>query len=59
MWESVGSRCALPFTSCLGPSEESDDLLADMARMPVILNVYDMVRKFILPYAHKIIQFYI
>ncbi|KAA0201791.1 hypothetical protein HAZT_HAZT006720 [Hyalella azteca] len=44
MWESVGSRCALPFTSCLGPGpgEESDDLLTSMARMPVILNVYDM-----------------
>ncbi|KAF2365247.1 PPPDE putative peptidase domain [Trinorchestia longiramus] len=44
MWESVGSRCVLPFTSCLGPGpgEESDDLLATMARQPVILNVYDM-----------------
>uniref|UniRef100_A0A2P2HYX2 Desumoylating isopeptidase 2-like n=1 Tax=Hirondellea gigas TaxID=1518452 RepID=A0A2P2HYX2_9CRUS len=44
MWDSVGSRCALPFTSCLGPGpgDDSDDLLGNMARMPVILNVYDM-----------------
>ncbi|XP_042209069.1 deubiquitinase DESI2-like isoform X3 [Homarus americanus] len=36
--------CRLPFASCLGPSaEDSDDIgYTNMARQPVILNVYDM-----------------
>lgn len=37
--------CRLPFASCLGPAvEDSDDIgYTNMARQPVILNVYDMV----------------
>ncbi|CAL4063378.1 unnamed protein product [Meganyctiphanes norvegica] len=37
--------CRLPFVSCLGPGEEDIDDFGhnpDMARQPVILNVYDM-----------------
>ncbi|XP_037799113.1 deubiquitinase DESI2-like [Penaeus monodon] len=36
--------CRLPFASCLGPSaEDLDDIgYTNMARQPVILNVYDM-----------------
>lgn len=35
--------CALQFPSCLSLPSESDELLPNMAREPIVLNVYDMV----------------
>jgi len=44
MWENFGSRCTLPLMSCLRPNliDSEDFTSPDMARTPVILNVYDM-----------------
>uniref|UniRef100_A0A0P4W1K4 PPPDE domain-containing protein n=1 Tax=Scylla olivacea TaxID=85551 RepID=A0A0P4W1K4_SCYOL len=45
MLEGLGT-CRLPFSSCLGPAvtDEGEDIAAyvNMARQPVIVNVYDM-----------------
>lgn len=39
---SPGASCNLAFPSCLKVNLEKEDLITNMAREPVILNVYDM-----------------
>ncbi|KAJ8679288.1 hypothetical protein QAD02_015075 [Eretmocerus hayati] len=39
---SSGLGCNLPFPSCLGYHQDSEELIPKMAREPITLNVYDM-----------------
>lgn len=41
---SSGIGCNLSFPSCLGYPQDSEELIPRMAREPITLNVYDMVR---------------
>lgn len=45
MMFSSGLSCNLSFPSCLGYPQDSEELIPKMAREPIVLNVYDMVRK--------------
>ncbi|CAK9819209.1 Deubiquitinase DESI2 [Anthophora plagiata] len=42
MMFSSGLSCNLSFPSCLGYPQDNEELMPNMAREPIILNVYDM-----------------
>lgn len=43
---SSGLNCNLSFPSCLGYTQDSEELIPKMTREPIILNVYDMVNNY-------------